>query len=163
MIPAQSQGRQVPIAFRPPKGIASFKANFLPPFKKPVVSLGKVDIDTFLPPGVSQLDLDAAELLDFSSGKPDPQVVQALIRNGALQDLPDETLKMLGGGDFTKKQLRQLATIRALIDNGTITPEAAQKLVAAAMARDAAKANGCLLYTSPSPRDRQKSRMPSSA
>ena len=25
------------------------------------------------------------------------------------------------------------------------------------------KANGCLLYTSPSPRDRQKSRMPSSA
>ena len=24
-------------------------------------------------------------------------------------------------------------------------------------------ANGCLLYTSPSPRDRQKSRMPSSA
>ena len=26
-----------------------------------------------------------------------------------------------------------------------------------------AKRNGCLLYTSPSPRDRQKSRMPSSA
>ena len=25
------------------------------------------------------------------------------------------------------------------------------------------QANGCLLYTSPSPRDRQKSRMPSSA
>ena len=27
----------------------------------------------------------------------------------------------------------------------------------------ATRANGCLLYTSPSPRDRQKSRMPSSA
>ena len=142
MIPAQSQGRHVPIAFRPPKGIASFKANFLPPFKKPVVSLGKVDIDTFLPPGVSQLDLDAAELLDFSTGSPDPQIVQALIRNGALQDLPEETLQMLGGGAITKKQLRQLATVRALIDNGTITPEAAQKLVAAAMARDAAKNSG---------------------
>ena len=34
--------------------------------------------------------------------------------------------------------------------------------VIAAMA-DAALRNGCLLYTSPSPRDRQKSRMPSSA
>ena len=29
--------------------------------------------------------------------------------------------------------------------------------------RAAAEASGCLLYTSPSPRDRQKSRMPSSA
>ena len=29
--------------------------------------------------------------------------------------------------------------------------------------RDEAQANNCLLYTSPSPRDRQKSRMPSSA
>ena len=30
-------------------------------------------------------------------------------------------------------------------------------------ARDYPLSNGCLLYTSPSPRDRQKSRMPSSA
>ena len=30
-------------------------------------------------------------------------------------------------------------------------------------ARYGARANACLLYTSPSPRDRQKSRMPSSA
>ena len=29
--------------------------------------------------------------------------------------------------------------------------------------RDVARLQGCLLYTSPSPRDRQKSRMPSSA
>ena len=29
--------------------------------------------------------------------------------------------------------------------------------------KPAGKAKGCLLYTSPSPRDRQKSRMPSSA
>ena len=34
---------------------------------------------------------------------------------------------------------------------------------AGAVRRKQAKANTCLLYTSPSPRDRQKSRMPSSA
>ena len=34
---------------------------------------------------------------------------------------------------------------------------------AGAVARKQAKSNTCLLYTSPSPRDRQKSRMPSSA
>ena len=32
-----------------------------------------------------------------------------------------------------------------------------------AMAADSAKYDGCLLYTSPSPRDRTRSRMPSSA
>ena len=31
------------------------------------------------------------------------------------------------------------------------------------LAKTFGKAKGCLLYTSPSPRDRQKSRMPSSA
>ena len=36
-------------------------------------------------------------------------------------------------------------------------------LLAHAWARSARLANACLLYTSPSPRDRQKSRMPSSA
>ena len=39
---------------------------------------------------------------------------------------------------------------------GRSTSEAGKKVIAAALA-------GCLLYTSPSPRDRQKSRMPSSA
>ena len=36
-------------------------------------------------------------------------------------------------------------------------------LVTLALAAAAAEAEDCLLYTSPSPRDRQKSRMPSSA
>ena len=36
-------------------------------------------------------------------------------------------------------------------------------LSTAALLGKAASVNGCLLYTSPSPRDRQKSRMPSSA
>ena len=56
---------------------------------------------------------------------------------------------------------------------GTVTRLTDTPLVAAGMFAPAALAglesdalaniNGCLLYTSPSPRDRQKSRMPSSA
>ena len=45
-------------------------------------------------------------------------------------------------------------------------PEAIKTVVAATAARFGgldALVNNCLLYTSPSPRDRQKSRMPSSA
>ena len=42
-------------------------------------------------------------------------------------------------------------------------PAAAEARPAAAEARRAARAERCLLYTSPSPRDRTRSRMPSSA
>ena len=42
----------------------------------------------------------------------------------------------------------------------TKTPPAARLILKAA---DIGKGSSCLLYTSPSPRDRQKSRMPSSA
>ena len=41
--------------------------------------------------------------------------------------------------------------------------KAKQFLIEGENAVDAAVSTGCLLYTSPSPRDRQKSRMPSSA
>ena len=49
-----------------------------------------------------------------------------------------------------------------------VTPEPARLLRPLARAEDLlsrldARAGACLLYTSPSPRDRQKSRMPSSA
>ena len=44
----------------------------------------------------------------------------------------------------------------SLLDGFDHTPRLAK-------AKDAAPAKNCLLYTSPSPRDRQKSRMPSSA
>ena len=46
-----------------------------------------------------------------------------------------------------------LPTIQALLEKG------ASLVIAAHLGRP----KGCLLYTSPSPRDRQKSRMPSSA
>ena len=48
-----------------------------------------------------------------------------------------------------------LSTLKCLRRRGRLSDE---RLLCAAAAR-----NGCLLYTSPSPRDRQKSRMPSSA
>ena len=41
--------------------------------------------------------------------------------------------------------------------------DAAGFVTGAEVAVDAMETNDCLLYTSPSPRDRQKSRMPSSA
>ena len=44
-----------------------------------------------------------------------------------------------------------------------ITVEGNQRLTAQDVQRNARLYKGCLLYTSPSPRDRQKSRMPSSA
>ena len=54
-------------------------------------------------------------------------------------------------------------------DDGAATREAPEKRVecaaceGAGVVEGAATANGCLLYTSPSPRDRSLSRMPSSA
>ena len=49
--------------------------------------------------------------------------------------------------------------------DGVTEPEAKRKTIGEQFIRvfEAAKAEVCLLYTSPSPRDRQKSRMPSSA
>ena len=43
------------------------------------------------------------------------------------------------------------------------TPEVIEKMRVAGRIAAGALAEACLLYTSPSPRDRQKSRMPSSA
>ena len=42
-------------------------------------------------------------------------------------------------------------------------PQLAGVAIRASMERSGAQPDDCLLYTSPSPRDRQKSRMPSSA
>ena len=53
--------------------------------------------------------------------------------------------------DETNKQIKQLGdTSKRSADFGTLR-------------REMEGTKGCLLYTSPSPRDRQKSRMPSSA
>ena len=54
--------------------------------------------------------------------------------------------------------LRKLARFR-----GSVSADAAGRTVTIERFDDATQAWTCLLYTSPSPRDRQKSRMPSSA
>ena len=62
---------------------------------------------------------------------------------------------------FAADELEELAaSIRAL---GVVQPVVVRPLQPAAPAAAAGDAGPCLLYTSPSPRDRQKSRMPSSA
>ena len=62
------------------------------------------------------------------------------------------------------------ATIRVLVDTGLTRDEALQVMlsqIAVQVSPDvmtiATKLNDCLLYTSPSPRDKRQSRMPSSA
>ena len=50
-----------------------------------------------------------------------------------------------------------------IIVQSGISPEEEQNVIAHGKVHQKQQANGCLLYTSPSPRDRQKSRMPSSA
>ena len=79
----------------------------------------------------------------------------------------DLALAMLGGPSLAEES-RQLRappsqTLQAglghggnLVDDGAVTGGVGIGLLPP-------QAEGCLLYTSPSPRDRQKSRMPSSA
>ena len=61
------------------------------------------------------------------------------------------------------KQIFQLEVGAGAAPNDAAASATRRALAEAAAARAAAGPGGCLLYTSPSPRDRQKSRMPSSA
>ena len=65
------------------------------------------------------------------------------------------------GVGLTAKQMRRKKPINAdlLVDIDPLTPNQEKFFTE----YDAGKHLFCLLYTSPSPRDRQKSRMPSSA
>ena len=54
-----------------------------------------------------------------------------------------------------------LAVGYAQVEGEDLTPEELNEQIEKSLVK--AYRNGCLLYTSPSPRDRQKSRMPSSA
>ena len=81
-----------------------------------------------------------------------------------------ELIRGLQSKEFSSVELTQhfLARIAKLDPNynAVITVTADQALQAAATADQrlaTGNASACLLYTSPSPRDRQKSRMPSSA
>ena len=65
-----------------------------------------------------------------------------------------------GPGIITDNQIKEIAVyIPPHVDSFLLTSETS----ASAIIAHHQKVNTCLLYTSPSPRDRQKSRMPSSA
>ena len=89
---------------------------------------------------------------------------KALITEFPLSDVPKErtvTEEKIRKYTYTKEEVDVLisAAVREAV-------EEAKKIDEESMAkhnRDATVISICLLYTSPSPRDRQKSRMPSSA
>ena len=68
---------------------------------------------------------------------------------------PLETLIGLPGGEVTKMTIRRQIESDDKVMLKNVTPPSGS--------RGIETISGCLLYTSPSPRDRQKSRMPSSA
>ena len=74
-----------------------------------------------------------------------------------------------GRNDLAEPELAQVAVIEKFLP-AQLSEEEIEKVVVntitsvgATGMQDMGKVMGCLLYTSPSPRDRQKSRMPSSA
>ena len=79
---------------------------------------------------------------------------------------------LIGGGDITSTKTLNVVggdgitanadEIEVTVDNSTIELSATDGS-GAVRVKDGGITNTCLLYTSPSPRDRQKSRMPSSA
>ena len=65
--------------------------------------------------------------------------------------------------NFSLPQLQNLPIEEARIVADALAVHATSRQIDSAASKLAALAEACLLYTSPSPRDRQKSRMPSSA
>ena len=93
-------------------------------------------------------------------------------------DAKDEGLIFTGeryqpeiGGDVQLEHLHRYAFAKSLVHNKTVLDIACGEGYGSALLSETAKyvtgvdieSRACLLYTSPSPRDRQKSRMPSSA
>ena len=75
----------------------------------------------------------------------------------------DITVSVRGGGSFGQAGAIRHGITRALMDyDSELKPTLRKAGFVTRDAREVERKN-CLLYTSPSPRDRQKSRMPSSA
>ena len=70
-------------------------------------------------------------------------------------------IKTFGGSKLVDGNLRKIFILYLQVDDGEIRLDR-QHFALYCLDYDA-NDDGCLLYTSPSPRDRQKSRMPSSA
>ena len=100
------------------------------------------------------LDLEAMSQLLRPENLQD-RLLLAIPKKGRLYET---CISLLNGADIQFKRAHRLDV--ALVTN---LPIALVFLPAADIPRFVANGNVCLLYTSPSPRDRQKSRMPSSA
>ena len=81
----------------------------------------------------------------------------ALSAAGVSVWLDDLSRQLLASGELEKRMAEYS------IVGVTTNPAIFQSALADSSAYESALAEACLLYTSPSPRDRQKSRMPSSA
>eukprot|EP01015_Nassula_variabilis_P024967 TRINITY_DN4817_c0_g1_i1.p1 TRINITY_DN4817_c0_g1~~TRINITY_DN4817_c0_g1_i1.p1 ORF type:complete len:135 (+),score=48.68 TRINITY_DN4817_c0_g1_i1:66-470(+) len=84
----------------------------------------------------------------------------------------EKTVNIIANGCFSDNAKIVFLACKFLIDttqnlrtdnDSSDDEEAEKKIVADTAKKSIIKAKNCLLYTSPSPRDRQKSRMPSSA
>ena len=117
--------------------------------------------------------LSGYTLLDVHTFSYDTLPIHA--RNG-LQVVPDHSISslptldylVLPGGDGTKKVVQNASFIEAvtphvLNSEWTMTVCSGSRILGKAGFLEQKPYCTCLLYTSPSPRDRQKSRMPSSA
>ena len=83
-----------------------------------------------------------------------------LIHYAMLRNLPDISLMFLLS---LYNKLWREGTFPAIWKIATIIPSSREKKNDVLLAARKMKPNGCLLYTSPSPRDKRQSRMPSSA
>ena len=118
-------------------------------------------VDYTAPSTLTEEDLDNDSLQAFYLGQEAKDTVDDTIRKSASTLQWDADSKKIE--NVTNPTANQDAATKAYVDTGdagTVTSAAA----AATSATNAStSASACLLYTSPSPRDRQKSRMPSSA
>ena len=112
----------------------------------------------------------AKDPIIFACANPDPEILPELI-----EQTRSDAIIATGRSDYPNQVNNVLGfpyIFRGALDCRAKTINEEMKIAAAKAIADLAKedvpdevvaAYGCLLYTSPSPRDRQKSRMPSSA
>ena len=92
----------------------------------------------------------------------------AAVLGGCTRKPAADVLACVGGkditvADFQAEYERRQAMHQPLPDRQTLLEQMINRETLLQQARAAGLDQTCLLYTSPSPRDRQKSRMPSSA
>ena len=104
------------------------------------------------------------QVLDAIMEQPDAQAYFVDCGGDGGGDLASISARLRGGSYYSNADAA-LADIQAKFESasGAGGPVAAAAARLAGLASTLARSQACLLYTSPSPRDRQRSRMPSSA